>query len=157
MPFGVDLLLPQVGGNARKTNYDYTKGSLPELIDVIIDEGAKLFVCAVGVPPKWAVEKLHKAGILYMNVVGHPKHVAKALESGSDGIIAQGGEAGGHTGEIPSSVLFPRVVDLCRGKKSPLTGKPLITLVGGGIFDGRGLASAIAHGADGVWVGTRFV
>lgn len=47
-PFGVDLLLPQVGGNARKTNKDYTDGQLPELIDVIIEGGAKLFVCAVG-------------------------------------------------------------------------------------------------------------
>lgn len=59
-PFGVDLLLPQVGGSARKTNYDYTKGKLNELIDIIIDSGARLFVSAVGVPPKEVVEKLHK-------------------------------------------------------------------------------------------------
>jgi NAD(P)H-dependent flavin oxidoreductase YrpB (nitropropane dioxygenase family) len=72
-PFGVDLLLPQVGGNARKTNYDYTGGKLEELIDIIIEEKAKLFVAAVGVPPKWAVDKLHKAGILCMNMIGAPK------------------------------------------------------------------------------------
>lgn len=65
-PFGVDLLLPQVGGTARKTNYDYTQGQLPELVDVIIRGGAKLFVCAVGVPPKWVVDKLHEAGIAVM-------------------------------------------------------------------------------------------
>jgi len=59
-PFGVDLLLPQVGGSARKTNYDYTKGKLGELVDIIIDSGAKLFVSAVGVPPRAVVEKLHK-------------------------------------------------------------------------------------------------
>lgn len=52
-PFGVDLLIPQVGGSARATNSDYTKGHLPELIDIICESGAKLFVCAVGVPPKW--------------------------------------------------------------------------------------------------------
>ncbi|KAG8933159.1 hypothetical protein FRC01_010658, partial [Tulasnella sp. 417] len=91
-PFGVDLLLPQVGGNARKTNYDYTKGHLPALIDVIIEEKASLFVCAVGVPPKEAVDKLHSAGIPVMNMVGHPKHVAKALEVGVDLICAQGSE-----------------------------------------------------------------
>jgi NAD(P)H-dependent flavin oxidoreductase YrpB (nitropropane dioxygenase family) len=68
LAFGVDLLLPQLGGNARKTNYDYTKGKLMDLIDVIIEEKTKLFVCAVGVPPKEVVEKLHKAGILVMNV-----------------------------------------------------------------------------------------
>jgi NAD(P)H-dependent flavin oxidoreductase YrpB (nitropropane dioxygenase family) len=65
-PFGVDLLIPQVGGNARKTNKDYTDGQLGELIDVIIDGGAALFVCAIGVPPKWVVDKLHKAGIIVM-------------------------------------------------------------------------------------------
>lgn len=58
-PWGIDLLLPQVGGSARKTNKDYTNGELPELIDVIIEEGASLFVSAVGVPPKFAVDKLH--------------------------------------------------------------------------------------------------
>jgi hypothetical protein len=62
------LLLPSLGPNARKTNYDYTKGKLDDLIDVIIEEKTKLFVCAVGVPPKEVVEKLHKAGILVMNV-----------------------------------------------------------------------------------------
>jgi hypothetical protein len=90
-PFGVDLLLPQVGGGARKTNYDYTDGKLPgilllfslssitkfqslcslldiniskELIDIIIAEKVKLFVSAVGVPPRWVVDKLHAAGII---------------------------------------------------------------------------------------------
>jgi NAD(P)H-dependent flavin oxidoreductase YrpB (nitropropane dioxygenase family) len=46
------------------TQYDYTKGTLPELLDIVIDSGAKLFVSAVGVPPQWAIEKLHKAGVL---------------------------------------------------------------------------------------------
>ena len=63
-PFGVDLLIPLVGGSARKTNYDYTKGNLAELLDIVIESGAKLFVSAVGVPPSWAIEKLHKAGVL---------------------------------------------------------------------------------------------
>ncbi|KAJ1299484.1 hypothetical protein OPQ81_011818 [Rhizoctonia solani] len=137
-PFGVDLLLPQVGGNARKTNYDYTKGQLPELLDS-------------------AVEKLHKAGIPIMNMVGHPKHVAKALEAGVDIICAQGGEGGGHTGHVPTSILIPACVDAVKGHKSPLTGKPVFVVAAGGIFDGRGLAAALMWGAQGVWVGTRFV
>merc|ERR1712086_519740 len=102
--FGVDLLLPQVGGSARKTNVDYTKGALPELIDVIVNSGARLFVCAVGVPPNWAVDKLHAAGVLCGNMVGHPKHVSKALAAGADIIIAQGYEAGGHTGDVATMV-----------------------------------------------------
>ena len=85
-PFGIDLLLPQVGGNSRKTNYDYMGGNLPELIDVIIEGGACLFVSAVGVPPRWAVEKLHAAGIICMNMIGSTRHVKKALAAGMDWI-----------------------------------------------------------------------
>eukprot|EP00924_Labyrinthula_sp_SR-Ha-C_P006625 maker-scaffold_29-snap-gene-0.50-mRNA-1 protein AED:0.00 eAED:0.00 QI:267/1/1/1/1/1/2/339/356 len=156
-PFGVDLLLPKVGGGARATNTDYTKGQLPELIDVIIESGAKLFVSAVGVPPKWAVEKLHKHGILVQNMVGHVKHCKKALEVGVDILCCQGGEGGGHTGDIPTSVLIPKCVDEVRGVKSPLTGKQVEIIAAGGIFDGRGLAMALSLGASGVWVGTRFI
>lgn len=91
-------------------------------------------------------------------------------------------EAGGHTGNVPFSILIPKVVDLCRIHRSPLTGEPIIVVAAGGIFDGRGLgelkmlrshlvnlllplflrfslllASSLVHGASGVWVGTRFV
>jgi len=156
-PFGVDLLLPQVGGNARKTNYDYTKGKLGELVDIIIEYGAKLFVSAVGVPPKQVVEKLHKHGILYMNMIGHPKHVKKCLELGVDLICAQGGEGGGHTGDNPTTILIPTVVELVKNSKSPLTGKPVQVIAAGGIFNGQGLAAALMLGASAVWVGTRFV
>lgn len=95
LPFGVDLALPQVGGSARKTNHDYTHGQLDDLISVTIEEGAKMFVSAVGVPPKHVIDRLHKAGILIMNMVGHPKHAVKALEAGVDCVCAQGGEGGG--------------------------------------------------------------
>jgi NAD(P)H-dependent flavin oxidoreductase YrpB (nitropropane dioxygenase family) len=156
-PFGVDLLLPQVGGNARKTNYDYTKGKLDELIDVIIQSGAKLFVSAVGVPPKHVVEKLHKHGIIYMNMIGHPKHVKKCLDLGVDIICAQGGEGGGHTGDTPTTVLIPAVVEAVRGYKSPMTGKPVQVIAAGGIHNGQLLAAALMMGANAVWVGTRFV
>ncbi|KAK4157340.1 putative nitronate monooxygenase [Chaetomidium leptoderma] len=156
-PFGVDLLLPQVGGSARKTNYDYTKGKLDQLIDIIIESGAKLFVSAVGVPPKHVVERLHKHGIVYMNMIGHPKHVKKCLALGVDIICAQGGEGGGHTGDVPTTILIPAVVDACKGHKSPLTGKPVQVIAAGGIHNGQLLAASLMMGASAVWVGTRFV
>ena len=156
-PFGVDLLIPQVGGSARKTNYDYTKGTLAELIDIIIEEGATLFVSAVGVPPQWVVDKLHGAGVFVMNMCGAVKHVQKALAVGVDIVCCQGGEGGGHTGTTPTSILIPKCVDAVQGKVSPLTGKQVPVVAAGGIFDGRGLAMALSLGASAVWVGTRFV
>jgi len=139
--FGVDLLIPQVGGNARKTNYDYTKGKLPEMIDIICASKCKLFVCAVGVPPRWMVDKLHAAGVLVMNMAGSPKHVTKALAAGVDAICAQGYEAGGHTGDIATMVLVPKICSMCRGKISPLTGKPVSVVAAGGIYNGATFAA----------------
>src|ERR1700712_3740390 len=124
-------------------SYDYTKGKLPELIDIIIDSGAKLFVSAVGVPPQYAVDRLHKAVILYMNMIGHPKHVAKCLALGVDIICAQGGEGGGHTGDVPTSILIPTVAELVKGKVSPMTGKPVQVVAAGGLFNGQSVAAAL--------------
>ena len=158
LPFGVDLALPQLGGNARKTNHDYTGGKLDELIDITIDSGARLFVSAVGVPPKYVIDKLHAAGILVMNMVGHPKHAIKALDLGVDMICAQGGEGGGHTGNIANSVLIPSVVDVARRyRPTMLKGAPAMVVAAGGISSGRSLASSLMQGAMAVWVGTRFV
>lgn len=157
LPFGVDLALPQVGGSARATNHDYTHGQLDELIDVTISHGAKLFVSAVGVPPERVIKRLHDAGILVMNMVGAPKHAEKAFKLGVDIVCAQGGEGGGHTGDVPFSVLVPAVVDVARKYRSPLTGQPALVVAAGGVNDGRSLAASLALGAAGVWVGTRFV
>lgn len=158
LPFGVDLALPQVGGNARATNHDYTKGKLDELIDITIESGARLFVSAVGVPPKHVIDRLHKAGILVMNMVGHPKHAVKALDLGVDIVCPQGGEGGGHTGSIANSILIPAVVDVARRYNPPmLKGETALVVAAGGISSGRALASSLMQGAVGVWVGTRFV
>lgn len=83
--------------------------------------------------------------------------VPKALKAGVDLICAQGGEGGGHTGSTATMLLIPACVELCKGKKSPLTGKPIQVIAAGGIYNGAGLAAALSLGATGVWVGTRFV
>jgi len=103
------------------------------------------------------VDKLHGAGILYMNMIGHPKHVKKCLDVGVDMICAQGGEGGGHTGDVPTSILIPTVAAMCKGQKSPLTGEDVQVIAAGGLFNGQSLASALMLGATGVWIGTRFV
>ena len=157
LPFGVDLALPQVGGSARKTNHDYTHGQLDDLITVVIEEKARLFVSAVGVPPERVIKRLHEAGIFVMNMVGHPKHAHKAFKAGVDIVCAQGGEGGGHTGDIATSILIPSVVDVARQYKSPLTGKTALVVAAGGVSNGRSLAAMLSYGAVGVWVGTRFV
>jgi len=157
LPFGVDLALPKLGDGARKTNHDYTHGQLDELVEVTIKNGAKLFVSAVGVPPPRIIKRLHEAGILVMNMVGAPKHAEYALKAGVDIVCPQGGEGGGHTGEIANSILIPSVVDVARRYKSPLTGETAMVVAAGRIYNGRSLASSLMQGAQGVWVGTRFV
>ncbi|GMK54433.1 hypothetical protein CspeluHIS016_0110190 [Cutaneotrichosporon spelunceum] len=155
-PFGVDLALVKVGGGARATNHDYTHGHLDELLDIIIGEKTALFVCAIGVCPPEVVTKLHAGGVKVANMIGHPKHVGPVVKAGVDIVVAQGGEGGGHTGDIPFSILLPAVVDACASLKTK-KGNPVCVVAAGAINDGRSLAAALMYGAQGVWVGTRFV
>lgn len=158
LPWGLDLALPKIGGGARKTNHDYTNGRLDELIDLAIETGAHIFVSAVGIPPKYVIDKLHKHNIIVMNMIGHPKHAKKALDLGVDIICPQGSEGGGHTSNIASSILIPACVDVAKNYRPPLLkGQTALVVAAGGISNGRGLAAALMQGAAGVWVGTRFV
>ena len=92
-----------------------------------------------------------------MNMIGHPKHVQKCLDVGVDMICAQGGEGGGHTGDVPTTILIPTVAQMCKGKRSPLTGNEVQVVAAGGLFNGQSLAAALMLGASAVWIGTRFV
>ncbi|KAM3426791.1 hypothetical protein NHJ13734_009263 [Beauveria thailandica] len=109
LPFGVAVAIPKCGAGARKTNKDVSQGRLDELVDITVRSGARLFVSTAGVPPQHVVDRLHRAGLLVMNLVGHPKHAVKALDAGVDMVCAQGKEGRGHTGNIPTSVLVPAV------------------------------------------------
>lgn len=146
-----------LGLTRDRRSYDYTKGKLDDLVTIIIESGAKLFVSAVGVPPKSVVDRLHDNGVLYMNMIGHPKHVPKCLAVGADIICAQGGEGGGHTGDVPTTILIPTVVQMVHGKTSPMTGKQVQVIAAGGLYNGQSLAAALMLGASAVWIGTRFV
>ena len=138
-------------------SYDYLKGNLDKLIEVIIEKKVALFVCAVSLAPSHAVKRLHKGGVLYMNMCGAPKHAVAACKNGADFICATGGEAGGHTGEIPTIILIPAVYEAIKGYKSPYTGKQVQLVAGGGLYNGRTVAAVLALGASAAWVGTRFI
>src|SRR6478609_1304733 len=134
-PFGVDLL------TAMPTD-------LVAQVELLIAEGASVFVAGLGVPAA-AVELCHRHGVLVANMCGKVGHARSAVDAGCDLVIAQGTEAGGHTGQVATMPLVPQLVDAV-GDRVPV-------VAAGGIFDGRGLAAALALGADGVWVGTRFI
>jgi enoyl-[acyl-carrier protein] reductase II len=134
-PFGVDLL-----------------AAMPDrmLDDVhrIVEGGATLFVAGLGVP-RDVIDACHRGNVLVASMCGKVRHAVAAVEAGCDFVIAQGTEAGGHTGTVATMPLVPQIVDAV-GARVPV-------VAAGGIFDGRGLAAALALGADGVWLGTRFV
>src|ERR687897_2491568 len=134
-PFGVDLLT-----------------ALPEQmmanIELVIREGAQVFVAGLGVP-RDVITLCHDNNVLVVNMCGKVRHAVAAVAAGCDIVVAQGTEAGGHTGRIATMALVPQVVDAV-GDRVPV-------VAAGGIVDGRGLAAALALGADGVWVGTRFI
>jgi enoyl-[acyl-carrier protein] reductase II len=132
-PFAVDLLAP-----------------IPQMIvpylPVLYDEGVRIFVAGLAVPEQHvAAMKAH--GITIMVMCGKVKHAVRAEAAGADVVAAQGTEAGGHTGEIGTLALVPQVVDAVR----------IPVVAAGGIIDGRGVVAALALGAQGAVVGTRFI
>lgn len=133
-PFGVDLLaaVPE---------------SLEKAADIIIEEGASAFISGLGVPPRHLVDRFHAAGLKVMNVCGTVRHAKAGEDGGLDAVVAQGTEAGGHTGKIAGMALVPQVVDAVK----------IPVIAAGSIVDGRGLAASLALGAQGVWIGTRFI
>lgn len=134
-PFGVDLLTAM-------------PNDMEAQVEAIIAGGASVFVAGLGIP-RQVVDLCHRSGVLVVNMCGRVRHAVAAVESGCDIVVAQGTEAGGHTGTVATMPLVPQIVDAV-GDRVPV-------VAAGGIFDGRGLAAALALGADGVWIGTRFI
>ena len=129
-------------------NFRADQPDLDDRIELCVREGVRL-VSFAGAPTKDAIGRLHDAGVLVMPTVGARRHADKMLAWGVDAVIAQGGEGGGHTGTVPTSLLLPQVVDA--------VGHAIPVLGAGGFHDGRGLVAALAWGADGVAMGTRFL
>ncbi|MHC5262292.1 NAD(P)H-dependent flavin oxidoreductase [Streptomyces sp. UC4497] len=131
-PFGVNLRAD--AGDAR------------ERVKVIVEEGVKVASFALA-PSRELIAELKDAGAVVIPSIGARRHAEKVAAWGADAVIVQGGEGGGHTGEVATSVLLPQVVDAV---DIPVVGA-------GGFRDGRGLVAALAYGAAGVAMGTRFL
>lgn len=134
-PFGVDLLTA-------------FPDQLAAQVALLVEGGASLFVAGLGVPTA-VIDRCHRHGVLVASMCGKVAHAVRAVDAGCDLVVAQGTEAGGHTGQVATLPLVPLVVDAV-GDRVPV-------VAAGGIYDGRGLAAALTLGADGVWVGTRFI
>jgi NAD(P)H-dependent flavin oxidoreductase YrpB (nitropropane dioxygenase family) len=131
-PFGVNL-----------------RSDAPDVIEraeLMVREGVRVASFALA-PSEALIKRLKDAGLVCIPSIGARRHAEKVAAWGADGVIVQGGEAGGHTGSVPTSVLLPQVVDAV----------DIPVIAAGGFFDGRGLVAALAYGAVGIAMGTRFL
>ncbi|MFN0144806.1 MAG: (3aS,4S,5R,7aS)-5-hydroxy-7a-methyl-1-oxo-octahydro-1H-indene-4-carboxyl-CoA dehydrogenase [Mycobacterium sp.] len=118
-------------------------------VELMIREGVKVASFALA-PNQELIARLKEAGSVVIPSIGAAKHARKVAAWGADAVIVQGGEGGGHTGPVATTLLLPSVLDV-------LDGTDVAVVAAGGFFDGRGLAAALSYGAAGVAMGTRFL
>ena len=133
-PFGVNLRADQP--------------DILERADILISEGVRVASFAMA-PRADVIERLRAGGVLVVPSIGARRHAEKVAAMGVDAILVQGGEGGGHTGSVPTTLVLPQVVDT--------VGDSVPVIAAGGFFDGRGLVAALAYGASGIAMGTRFL
>ncbi|MGI5256194.1 NAD(P)H-dependent flavin oxidoreductase [Streptomyces angustmyceticus] len=121
-------------------------GDAGERVRVLVEEGVRVASFALA-PSRELIARLKDAGIVVIPSVGARRHAEKVAAWGADAVLVQGGEGGGHTGNVATTVLLPQVVDAV----------DIPVVAAGGFFDGRGLVAALAYGASGVAMGTRFL
>src|SRR5450759_3849752 len=139
-----DLDLPDVDAMVKT---DTTTMRPKEAVEICIDEKIPLFCAGLG-NPDFMVEEAHANGIKVLAITGNSKNAKRMAAGGIDMLVAQGHEAGGHTGRVGTMALIPACIDAAF---------PVPVIAAGGIADGRGVAGALAMGCIGVWVGTRFL
>jgi NAD(P)H-dependent flavin oxidoreductase YrpB (nitropropane dioxygenase family) len=133
-------------GNPFGVNVRADQPDVEKRIDLLISTGVKVASFALA-PKEHLIAKCKDAGLVVVPSIGARRHAEKVAAWGADAVIVQGGEGGGHTGGVPTSLLLPQVVDAV---DIPVIGA-------GGFFDGRGLVAALAYGAEGIAMGTRFL
>ncbi|MBO0741643.1 MAG: nitronate monooxygenase, partial [Hyphomicrobiaceae bacterium] len=148
-PFGVDILFAKTTGEGATIQAATMEAYAREVrahIDVTFEENVPIIVSGLG-DPGAIVPQAHCAGVKVLALVGTAKQAKSVERSGVDAVIASGHEGGGHVGRIGTMALVPRVVDVV----------DIPVVAAGGLADGRGLVAALALGAAGVWMGTRFI
>jgi NAD(P)H-dependent flavin oxidoreductase YrpB (nitropropane dioxygenase family) len=115
-------------------------------LEISLDAGVEAIACALGTPPEVA-DRCHEAGAVVMSVVGRSANARRAIASGTDVVVCQGYEGGGHTGDVGLMTLLAEVLEIAT----------VPVVAAGGIVRGRQIAAALVGGADGVWIGTRFL
>lgn len=118
----------------------------PDRCQLLIDHSVKVASFALAPKPE-LIARLKEHGIVVMPSIGAAKHAVKVASWGADAVMVQGGEGGGHTGPVPTTLLLPTVLDAV----------DIPVVAAGGFFDGRGLAAALSYGAAGIGMGTRFL
>ena len=121
-------------------------GDAQDRCDLLVKHGVKVASFALA-PKRELIARLKDHGIVVMPSIGAPRHAEKVAAWGADAVMIQGGEGGGHTGPVPTTLLLPTVLDAV----------DIPVVAAGGFFDGRGLAAAMSYGAAGVGMGTRFL
>jgi NAD(P)H-dependent flavin oxidoreductase YrpB (nitropropane dioxygenase family) len=137
--------VPGDGGLVGEGVLGWTEATGAPLIDIALAHPIRLLASALGPPPKEAIDRAHEQGVKVAALIGRVEQAVRDVQQGVDIIIAQGYEAGGHTGEVASMVLVPDVVDAVA---------PVPVLAAGGIATGRQVAAAMALGAQGAWTGS---
>ncbi len=139
--------MPDDGLPGFRSRFVRSEETAREQLAVVMDHRIPVLALGIG-SPTWAVEAAHEWGSLIVSLVGAPAHAESAIRAGADLLVAQGTDAGGHTGPIGTFSLVPQVVDVAAGRP---------VLAAGGVATGRHLAAALALGAEGVWMGTAFL
>jgi len=129
-------------------NFHMYQPNAADIVDLVIKHKVRA-VSYSRSPGAEMIGRLKEHGVRCVPTIGLPKHAIKAIELGADAVTVQGGEGGGHTGSVPTSLLIPQVIDAVDGK--------VPVIAAGGFKDGRGLVAALAWGADGIAMGTRFL
>ena len=136
--------VPEPRGPGMRTRFIRSKEIEEEQLEAVMASSVDLFACGIGAP-RPAVDKAKELGKVTAALIGSPRHVRKTLASGVDMVVAQGAEAGAHTGTIGTFTLVPQIVDACGD---------IPVLAAGGVATGRHVAASLALGAQGVWAGT---